>query len=229
MSAARLKEPVKTIFKNNVHHLLDDSGKIRKFKPWLGDLFSFMYDRIMERSVFPGKFKGSIGKHFSLLKEEYGNIVGKKILDIASGSGYSALLLDNRNSYTGIDISKGLLVRAARKFRDNNFGDAEFYVADASDMPFADKCFDVAICDLSLNFLGDIGTFIRELKRVLKDDSVFYCSVPVPERKDPKSKIHGNLYSEMELKEWFGKYGFRFIPKKHENGALLYFEARPQL
>jgi ubiquinone/menaquinone biosynthesis C-methylase UbiE len=161
-----------------------------------------------------------------MLKEEYRNIHGRNVLEIATGSGFTAYLLNNDNSYTGMDISSGLLFQAIRKFKENNFGDIEFYLANANEMPFINEFFDVAICDLSLNFLGNIEIFIKELTRVMKKGSTFYCSVPLPERKDPKVKIRGILYSENELKTWFEKYNFNFIPKPFENGALLYFEAK---
>jgi len=222
----KLKESIKIIMKNNIYYVIDDKGKIKKFRPWLGDLFAFLYDRIMEKSVFPNKFKGSIDKHFETLRKEYQNLHGKNILEIAAGSGSTANLLNNDNSYTGIDISSGLLLQAVKKFKYNKFQDAEIFVADAVDLPFSNEFFDAAICDLSLNFFSNIETFLKELKRVMKKDSIFYCSVPVPERKDPKVKIHGTLYSANELKTWFEKSGFSFIPKSFENGALLYFEAK---
>lgn len=221
----KLKESVKTIQRNNINYILDEKGRIKRYKPWLGDMFSFLYDRIMERSVFPNKFKGSIAKHFEILKQVYADIRGSKILDIAAGSGYAADLMNNDNSYTGIDISRGLLIRAVKRFRAKNFQDSDFYIADAKELPFTDGYFDVVICDLSLNFLGDIEVFIKELKRIMKKSSSFFCSVPIPERKDARTTIHGNLYSENELKNLFEKYEFRFIPKPFENGALLYFEA----
>jgi ubiquinone/menaquinone biosynthesis C-methylase UbiE len=222
----KLKESIKIIMKNDIYYVIDGKGKIKKFRPWLGDLFAFLYDRIMEKSVFPNKFKGSIDKHFETLRKEYQNLHGKNILEIAAGSGSTADLLNNDNSYTGIDISKGLLLQAVKKFKKNNFHDAEFFVADACDLPFNDEFFDVIICDLSMNFLGNIEYFIKEMRRVMKKDSVFYCSVPIPERADPKATIHGNLYPENELKTWFEKFGLSFTPKPYENGALLYFEAR---
>jgi SAM-dependent methyltransferase len=222
----KLNESIKIIMKNNIYYVLDDRGKIIKFKPWLGDIFSFLYDRIMEKSIFPQKFKGSIEKHCDILKEQYLNIHNMNLLEIAAGSGSAAYLLNNDNSYTGIDISSRLLYQAVKKFKENNFQDAEFFIADACDLPFINGFFDAAICNLSLNFLGNIERFIKELKRVMKKGSNFYCSVPIPERTDPKAKIHGNLYSEDELKTWFEKNNFDFMPKAFVNGALLYFEAK---
>ena len=222
----KIKESIKVTRKNNIYYILDSNGKIVKYKPWLGDIFSCLYDRIMEKSIFPKKFKGDFLKHFNILREEYQNIHGINLLEIATGSGFSSDLISNDNSYTGIDISSGLLSLAVRKFNNRNFREAEFYISDASDLPFNDSIFDVVICDLSLNFLGDIQTFIKEMKRVMKKESVFYCSVPVPEKKHPKVTIHGNLYSENELEGYFTKYDFIFSPARVENGALLYFSAR---
>jgi len=59
----------------------------------------------------------------------------------------------------------------------------------------------------------------------MKPESAFYCSVPVPERKDAGVTIHGNLYSEKDLKSGFEKHGFTFNTSSVENGALLYFNA----
>jgi ubiquinone/menaquinone biosynthesis C-methylase UbiE len=222
----KLKEQVMTTQVKDLHYIIDSQGRKIKHKSWLSGIFSGLYDRIMEKSVFPKKFKGSLSEHFEILKNEYRDINQKQTLEIATGSGFSSILLNNDNSYTGIDISSGLLSHAVSKFKKNGFHNFELYVADALDMPFSDGYFDVVICDLSLNFLANLEKFVTELKRVMKEDSIFYCSVPVPERKNPRVIIHGTLYSENELKACFEKYNFIFTPKPYINGALLYFEAR---
>jgi ubiquinone/menaquinone biosynthesis C-methylase UbiE len=222
----KTKESLKITQKDNLFYVLDDKGKIKKFKPWLGDMFAFAYDRIMHKSIFPKKFKGNILKHFEILQNEYQGIHNKNILEIGTGSGFSSKFLSTNNSYTGIDISVGLLKKAVQKFKAQHFTDAVFFVSTANELPFCDQFFDIVMCDLSLNFLGDLDNFIKEIKRVMKTGSVFYCSAPVPEKKDPKVIIHGNLYSENELKTHFEKFNFIFNPRPIENGALLYFNAR---
>lgn len=74
----KLKESLKVIRKNNIYYVLDDKAKIKKFKPWLGDIFAFLYDRIMQKSVFPKKFNGYIEKHnftFTPLLSENGALL----------------------------------------------------------------------------------------------------------------------------------------------------------
>ena len=209
----KLKETIRVVSRNKLFYILDSNGKIKKFKPWLTCILSFIYDPIMEKSVFPKQFNGDISRHFEILKGEYKDLNRKNILEIATGSGFSASLIDKDNSYTGIDISSGLLKLARKRFIKAGFTDFEFYVADASDLPFSDYYFDIVICDLSLNFLGNIETFVKEIRRVMKKRSAFYCSVPLPERKNPKVVIHGNLSTENELRTCFMEHGFNFIAK----------------
>lgn len=109
--------------------------------------------------------------------------------------------------------------------KKNGFSEAELYLTDACNLPFENDRFDVAICNLSFNFIENIGVFIRELKRILKTGGIFFCSVPVPERKPEKSTIHGTLYSETELKELFENQSFAFQSLPETNGAILYFTA----
>jgi ubiquinone/menaquinone biosynthesis C-methylase UbiE len=160
------------------------------------------------------------------LKYEFQDIHFQNILEIATGSGNAVKFLNNDNLYTGTDISAGLLRIAVKKFNQNKFKNAEFYIADASDFPFADNFFDLSFCNLSLNFFKNLDSFIMELKRTLKTGGIFLCSVPVPEKTKSHVKIRGKLYSEHKLKQLFGKYGFRFEKLHYENGALLYFKAQ---
>ncbi|OPL15556.1 MAG: hypothetical protein AVO39_07605 [delta proteobacterium MLS_D] len=55
-----LKNGIEVINKNGLHYIVGEGGTPVTFKPWLGDTFSFLYDFIMEKSVFPGKFGGDI-------------------------------------------------------------------------------------------------------------------------------------------------------------------------
>jgi ubiquinone/menaquinone biosynthesis C-methylase UbiE len=133
--------------------------------------------------------------------------------------------LPNNNKYFGIDISKGLLKKAFLRFERKGFEDFELYNTSAEKLPFNENTFDFAFCNLSLNFFKDINLFLIELKRVLKNNTTLFCSVPISERKPEKSKIRGTLYSEKELNEIFKKHGFYYERKSYENGAVLYFTA----
>ena len=51
-----------------IHYTVSPNNRLRKYTPWLGDVFSIFYDSIMRRSVFPGKFGADIQKHYRILR-----------------------------------------------------------------------------------------------------------------------------------------------------------------
>ena len=55
--------------RRSINYILNSNGKAIKYKPWLGDMFSFLYDSIMSKSIFPKKFNASIAKHSSILSD----------------------------------------------------------------------------------------------------------------------------------------------------------------
>ena len=222
----KIRESVRIIKKNGIYHMLDSNNKVIKNKPWLGDLFFFLYDWLMEKSVFPKKFDASIEEHYKILGEIFENVSDKTIIEFASGSGDAIRFLNNKNIYAGVDISSGLLRLAKKKFEKYGFTGFQLYSADACETPFQENEFDIAICNLSLNFFQSIDKFLNELQRILKTNGIFYCSVPIPERKKLKAIIHGTLYKLDDLKKLFENNNFNFEPFPNENGALLYFKAK---
>jgi len=216
----------KTITKKGLIYQINEKGRIVRQKPWLGDLFSFVYDGAMAKNVFPKKFGASMEKHYEILRSLFTGVTGKEIVELAAGNGDAVKFLDPENRYSGVDISTGLLRQAKRKFEAFGFRECTLYVADAVSTPLADQSFDIAICNISMNFFSDLEAFIAEVHRILKTNGIFYASVPVPERKTTKSVIHGTLFSEDELKEKFTRHHFAFEPLPYHNGALLYFTAR---
>lgn len=217
-----IKEEYEEIKRDSIIYLKKDNNLL-KHKPWLGDLLSAFYDPIMEKSIFPKKFDASITGHKQFLKDCYSNIHNLNVLELAAGSGDIAQLLPDDNDYTGIDISRGLLKIAERKFRSCGFKNIKLYICSADELPFIDNYFNFCICNLSLNFFIDTEKVIKEIYRVLRINGVFICSVPVPERNIRKNTIRGRLYSEEKMKNLFVKYGFNFEPFNFKNGSLLYF------
>lgn len=221
----KLKPDIKIVKKGMLCHLVEGDNRLLRFKPWLGDSLSFLYDFFMSNSIFPKKLGSDIQKHYSTLSKELAGIHGRRILELGTGSGSAVHFLNNDNQYTGTDVSPGLLKQAARRFMKAGFSDPEFYVVSADDLPFEIGTFDVCICILSLNFIGNVEKVFQELSRTMITNGLFICSVPVPERNRLQSKIKGDLYSETELEKMCQENGFIFERIPCENGALLYFKA----
>ena len=51
-----------------------------------------------------------------------------------------------------------------------------YQIIDAQDIPLPDGCVDIVIANMMLYHLPDLSRALTEIRRVLKDDGVFYCA-----------------------------------------------------
>jgi len=225
---SKLRPEIRAIEKRGLLYVAENGNRVKRFKPWLGDSFSFLYDWIMNCSVIPKKLGADIERHYEILSEALAGIHGRQVLELATGSGSAVRFLSSDNRYTGTDVSPGLLRQAVKRFGEAGFPEPEFYVVSADDLPFEDGSFDLCLCILALNFIGNIEGVLEQVCRVLVPGGVFVCSVPVPERNVLHSTIRGTLHSEAELREICQAHGLTFEALPGENGVLLYFRATKQ-
>ncbi len=97
---------------------------------------------------------------------------GKKVLDIATGTGRFAELLSEKGAdVVGLDASKEMVVQ----------NKVESLQGDALNLPFKDKCFDVSTSMRFIHLLDpeDISDFVKEVERVTKDKFVFESLHPM--------------------------------------------------
>lgn len=221
-----IKESVRLVQKGGLVYETDAQGDIKKYKSWLGDAFAFLYDRIMEKNIFPKKFGAELALHNRVLAEALTDVHEKNVLELGTGSGAAVQWLAPDNRYTGVDVSPGLLKRAVKKFAGAGFDKTRFHIADVEDMPFNDHSFDLCLCILTLNFFDNAEAVLQEVFRLLKPGGRIVCSVPVPERNKKKRVIRGVLRSEEVLKQLFEDHQFLFRSFNVQNGAVLYFQAQ---
>ncbi len=104
------------------------------------------------------------------LRRAFGAELRGETLEVAIGSGlnlphYSAAV----TRAVGVDLSSGMLTRAARRARD--LGCAVSLVqADAERLPFPDACFDTVAISLALCSVPHLAAALRELGRVCRPD-----------------------------------------------------------
>jgi ubiquinone/menaquinone biosynthesis C-methylase UbiE len=98
---------------------------------------------------------------------------GERVLDIACGTGVVARLAAERVGRTGdvvgLDLNPGMLAIAASVAANAPATSASitWREASATKMPFADAVFDIAYCQLGLQFFPDRPAALREMHRVL--------------------------------------------------------------
>ena len=110
-----------------------------------------------------------------------GNLKGK-VLDL--GCGVGRLMKDG---YCGVDISPNMLKIAAKRHPS-----CEFKLADGRTIPYPDETFDSAYSMLLFQHLpfDAVGGYIKEVRRVLKDNGIFIFQYIEGTEDEPFSKHH---------------------------------------
>lgn len=96
---------------------------------------------------------------------------GKRVLILGCGRGGVVKTLKSyAKEIIGIDISKRMIGLARESYPD-----VRFIIADAEDLPFPDKVFDVVYCSAILHHL-DIQAALKEIRRVLIPGGYLYIA-----------------------------------------------------
>ncbi len=164
------------------------------------------------RITFHDKYSTNKQGYGSWLVSNYDIRQGMKALEIGCGTGSLWMgrgeLLGRFGKLVLTDLSEGMLETARANIgnRDN----IVFQVADIQELPFEDGSFDMIIANSMLYHVPDLDKGIREVRKVLKDDGVFYCAT-----------LGENNFVE-RLAEWFQLSGESFQPNHNftmQNGA----------
>jgi ubiquinone/menaquinone biosynthesis C-methylase UbiE len=96
---------------------------------------------------------------------------GARVLDVACGTGVvaraAATRIGDSGAVTGLDINPGMLAVARSLPADAGAASIEWQEGSVLALPFADAEFDVALCQLGLQFFPDRPTALGEIRRVL--------------------------------------------------------------
>lgn len=108
---------------------------------------------------------------------------GERVLDVACGTGVVARLaaehVGPRGAVAGLDVNPGMLKVAESLIPAGH--STEWHEASAETMPLPEGGFDVAFCQLGLQFMSDKPAALREIRRVLAPGGRFLFNVPGPE------------------------------------------------
>ena len=134
-------------------------------------------------------FYDTIASPFSGVRGRVVNITNakesSKILDVATGTGQQAFAFAKKSyKVIGIDLSEAMLNVAKKK---NKYINAKFEVADATNLPFENNCFDIssisfALHDMPLSIREKV---LKEMVRVTKQEGI----IVIIDYDLPKNKI----------------------------------------
>jgi ubiquinone/menaquinone biosynthesis C-methylase UbiE len=155
-----------------------------------------------EDAGFQDKWFGLIqNKYKKNLKDRYRfcqpYVRGQAILDIPCGVGWGTSLLKGYKSMVGIDISPDAIRYANSRYANSKL---HFLVGNMGAIPAEDNSFDNVICLEGFEHISrEIGgTFLTEVKRVLRRNGLFIMTCPIL---NEKGETTGNPYHLSEYSE----------------------------
>jgi ubiquinone/menaquinone biosynthesis C-methylase UbiE len=97
--------------------------------------------------------------------------LGERIVDIACGTGIvarlAALKIGPTGTAAGVDLNPGMLSVARSLATTTDAAPVQWHEASADRLPLPDGSFDIAYCQLGLQFFADRLAALREMRRVL--------------------------------------------------------------
>ena len=104
----------------------------------------------------------------SLLKD-----ISGKILVIGCDSQDEMNIINKTCKATGIDLSKVAIKKSKEKYPE-----FEYYVANATNLPFPDNSFDYVVCSEVIEHISEAERALQEIRRVLKNGKTFIVTTP---------------------------------------------------
>lgn len=105
-----------------------------------------------------------------------------RVLDVGCGTGALLERLAARGEAVGLDLSPGMLAKAARRHGERGSG-AALVCADVQQLPFRDGAFDSVVSTFAINAVPDLDSALAEMLRVLRSGgSLAFITVGESER-----------------------------------------------
>jgi SAM-dependent methyltransferase len=134
-------------------------------------------------------------------------VTGKRVLEIACGSGFGAGMLADAGatSVVGADVSEEV-VEAARRECDRP--GVEFVQADGTALPFPDGEFDWVTSFETIEHIPRYEDFVRELRRVVRPGGGLVLSTPNAQvtARYPRNPYHVHEFVPDELRDLLARH-----------------------
>ncbi len=118
-------------------------------------------------------------------------VAGKNVLELATGPGMIAKhIADKATFITATDFSPDMIAQAKKGTVPEN---VTFEIADASDLQYEDKAFDVVIIANALHVVPNPEKVLSEIDRVLVDDGLLICPTFIHRTAEKKENLWAKI------------------------------------
>lgn len=155
-------------------------------------------------------------------------------LDVATGGGHTALAVaPHVAQVTVTDLTPRMLEQARAFLIEQGVTNAEFQVADAEQLPFADATFDRVTCRIAPHHFPNMAQAVKEVARVLKPGGLFLlidCMAPSDPELDTfdntvekwRDASHGRSCTAEEWQTFFTEAGLDIEQREFFRKTLEY-------
>ncbi|XVH30642.1 class I SAM-dependent methyltransferase [Haloferacaceae archaeon DSL9] len=149
-----------------------------------------------------------------------GSVAGKRVLEVACGTGRFTVMLAERGAdIIGLDISSAMMAQGREKARRAGVADnVEFMRGDAARLPFPDDHFDAVFAMRFFHLADTPVTFLRELRRVSKDQ-VFFDTFNLQSARVGYNwllPMGSRLYSRRDVESLLLDSGLELVGEEHD-------------
>ncbi|MCZ7565144.1 MAG: methyltransferase domain-containing protein [Burkholderiales bacterium] len=123
------------------------------------DRYARFYDRVFGGVFEPGRVAAAEGLDVR---------PGDRVLEVGIGTGLALARYPRSCQLVGIDVSEGMLTRAARQVQAQGLRNVELLRMDAQAMAFADDSFDVVVAAYVMTVIPDFRRALSEMARVCR-------------------------------------------------------------
>ena len=117
-------------------------------------------------------------QHLARYRWAAGFAAGKRVLDLACGSGYGSAVLRAGGARRVVSADRSAEAFFEAKAPGSGAGTLVGSLADASRLPFRDRSFDLYVSFETIEHVADDRAVVREARRVLAPGGLFLCSTP---------------------------------------------------
>ncbi len=159
--------------------------------------------------------------HLNRYEYACGFVGGRKVLDIACGTGYGCAMLAKSGAafVTGLDLDAGAIQFARQTYSADNIrfdtGNAQ-HLADIEDASF-----DVVTSFETIEHLPDVEAYLAELCRVLKPGGLFLVSTPDRRLESTLYPLRGRPNNPFHLREYTRRQFVEVVSTRFEPEELL--------
>ena len=163
-----------------------------------------LWDKAAEKYALEQEASPFAELNKQIVENRFHDFTGKRVLDLGCGyGGYTEMFRKSGNRATGCDGSEKMIEIAKEKYPDCNF-----LIADIEKkLPFADKSFDLILCNQVLMDIKDFASTIAECSRLTVTGGILYIGIVHPAFYDSIwKKDASGFYSEKRMRKYLSNY-----------------------